>query len=91
MDNLSDRLSSILPSKRIKTREIDRIAYANDASYFRLVPQGVVQPKSVDEIRALFRFSQQQRIPMTFRAGWQQFDKCGDQPNADFHSVILAQ
>lgn len=61
-------LTAILPPARIKTRAIDRLAYANDASYFRLVPQAVVQPNSLDEIRALFRFSQQQRIPMTFRA-----------------------
>jgi D-lactate dehydrogenase len=44
------------------------VAYANDASYFRLVPQAVVQPNSIAEIQSLFRFSQEQRIPMTFRA-----------------------
>ncbi|MEJ5225874.1 MAG: FAD-binding oxidoreductase, partial [Anaerolineales bacterium] len=60
--------TDILPPSRIKTRLIDRVAYANDASYFRLVPQAVVQPVSVEEVRALFRFSQQQRVPMTFRA-----------------------
>lgn len=65
--NLSE-LTALIPPERVKTRVIDRIAYANDASYFRLVPQAVVQPNSLDEIRALFRFSQQQRIPMTFRA-----------------------
>lgn len=68
MNNLSDHLTSILPENRVKTREIDRVAYANDASYFRLIPQAVVQPDSIDEIRALLRFSQQQRVPMTFRA-----------------------
>src|SRR5574341_7458 len=67
--SLAADLTSVLPSSRIHTRLIDRIAYANDASYFRLVPQAVVQPDSVDEIRGLFKFSQQRRIPMTFRAG----------------------
>jgi D-lactate dehydrogenase len=61
-------LSSIIPSSRVHTRLIDRIAYANDASYFRLVPQAVVQPNSIGEIQALFKFSQQNNIPMTFRA-----------------------
>jgi D-lactate dehydrogenase len=61
-------LTSILPADRIRSRLIDRIAYANDASYFRLVPQAVVQPNSISEIQALFQFSQQNRIPMTFRA-----------------------
>jgi D-lactate dehydrogenase len=66
--SLDSSLSSILPASRIHTRLIDRIAYANDASYFRLVPQAVVQPDSVGEVQALFRFSQQERLPMTFRA-----------------------
>lgn len=61
-------LTSILPASRIRDHLIDRIAYANDASYFRLVPQAVVQPNSIGEIQALFQFSQQNRIPMTFRA-----------------------
>ncbi len=68
MNNLQEKLFKILPEKRIHTRLIDRIAYANDASYFRLVPQAVVQPDSINEIRALFKLSQEQRTPMTFRA-----------------------
>ncbi len=66
--NLQSQLSEILHSSRVHTRLIDRVAYANDASYFRLVPQAVVQPNSISEIQALFKFSQQNRIPMTFRA-----------------------
>jgi D-lactate dehydrogenase len=66
--NLQSQLSSIIPSSRVRTRQIVRIAYANDASYFRLVPQAVVQPNSIGEIQALFKFSQQNNIPMTFRA-----------------------
>lgn len=62
------QLTSILPASRVHTRLIDRIAYANDASYFRLVPQAVVQPASIGEVQSLFQFSQQNRIPMTFRA-----------------------
>lgn len=65
---LQARLSQIIPASRIHTRLIDRIAYANDASYFRLVPQAVVQPNSIGEIQALFKFTQQNKIPMTFRA-----------------------
>ncbi|MBK9601832.1 MAG: FAD-binding oxidoreductase [Anaerolineales bacterium] len=61
-------LTTILPASRIRDRLIDRIAYANDASYFRLVPQAVVQPNSIGEIQSLFKFSQQNKIPMTFRA-----------------------
>src|SRR5512141_1358762 len=67
--DIASHLSTILPASRVHTRLIDRIAYANDASYFRLVPQAVVQPNSIGEIQSLFKFSQQNRIPMTFRAG----------------------
>jgi len=53
---------------RVLTSYLHRIAYANDASYFRLVPQAVVQPNSTAEIQSLFKFTQQNKIPMTFRA-----------------------
>ena len=66
--DLQSQLSRIIQPARVHTRLIDRIAYANDASYFRLVPQAIVQPNSISEIRSLFQFTQQNRIPMTFRA-----------------------
>ena len=65
---LQVQLSQIIPSVRVRARLIDRIAYANDASYFRLVPQAVVQPNSISEIQSLFKFTQRHKIPMTFRA-----------------------
>ena len=66
--DLKSQLSNILPQERILTRPLERYAYANDASYFRLIPQAVVHAASNDEIRGLFRFSQQNHIPITFRA-----------------------
>ncbi len=66
--DLQTALSQIIPAGRVLTQPIQRYAYANDASYFWLVPQAVVQPQSIGEVQALFRFSQQQRIPLTFRA-----------------------
>src|SRR5689334_11869769 len=66
--DITTQLSEVIPSARIHAHLIDRIAYANDASYFRLVPQAVVQPNSIDEIQSLFKFTQQAKIPMTFRA-----------------------
>jgi D-lactate dehydrogenase len=66
--DLQTQLSQIVQPSRVLTSHLYRIAYANDASYFRLVPQAVVQPNSISEIQALFRFTQQHRIPMTFRA-----------------------
>jgi D-lactate dehydrogenase len=62
-------LSGILPQSQILTREIDRIMFASDASFYRLIPQAVVQPKTVDEVKALFEFSHKHGVPLTFRAG----------------------
>ena len=45
------------------------IAFASDASFYRLIPQAVIQPQGVEEIQALFRFSREHGIPLTFRGG----------------------
>jgi D-lactate dehydrogenase len=66
--DLQSELSQIIHPSRVLTSYLHRIAYANDASYFRLVPQAVVQPNSINEIQSLFRFTQRNNIPMTFRA-----------------------
>jgi D-lactate dehydrogenase len=68
MMDLKAELTRIVPAERILTRPLERYAYANDASYFRLIPKAVVQAATIDEIRSLFRFSQQNCIPLTFRA-----------------------
>jgi len=66
---LADLLAQIVPQERILTRPIDRVAFASDASFYRLIPQAVVLTAAIEEIQALFRFSHEQRIPITFRAG----------------------
>ena len=45
--NLQEQISEIIPAPRVLTSYLHRVAYANDASYFHLVPQAVVQPKSI--------------------------------------------
>lgn len=66
--DLQAELSAILAPERVLTGPLERIAYASDASFYRLIPQAVVQPASVEEIRALFAFSHRCRLPLTFRA-----------------------
>src|SRR6266540_5463924 len=66
--DLDTELSQIIHPSRILTSYLHRVAYANDASYFRLVPQAVVQPNTISEVQSLFKFTQQNKIPMTFRA-----------------------
>ncbi|MFD1630313.1 FAD-binding and (Fe-S)-binding domain-containing protein [Pseudopedobacter beijingensis] len=67
--NIGELLTSIIPKNRIKDRLIDVVAYASDAGFYHLTPKAVVQPVSVDEIIALFKFSHQHQVPLTFRTG----------------------
>src|SRR5271165_7047482 len=63
--------SSLAPQidpDRILVRPIDLIAFASDASFYRLIPKAVVLAKNEEEIAKLFQFSQRVGIPMTFRA-----------------------
>lgn len=66
--DLKARLGAITETRRVLTRPIELIAYASDASFYRLIPKAVVQTRSVEEIQALFRFSHENRMPLTFRA-----------------------
>lgn len=68
-DELGTQLGGLMNASRILTRMIDRIAFASDASFYRLIPRAVVQPMNVVEVRRLFHFSRERGIPLTFRAG----------------------
>jgi len=61
-------LENALSADRVLTGAIDRLAYANDASVYRLVPRAAVRPETIDEVRELFRISHSHRIPVVFRA-----------------------
>lgn len=65
---IADRMSEFMDPSRILTREIDRIAYAADASMYRLIPQVIAQPNNKEEVRKLFELSRSMQVPMTFRA-----------------------
>ncbi|MDX1389470.1 MAG: FAD-binding oxidoreductase, partial [Acidobacteriota bacterium] len=68
MIDLRAELSRAVEPERVLTRAIDRLAFANDASVYRLVPKAVVRPRTIDEIRRLFRLSREHRLPLVFRA-----------------------
>ncbi len=67
-EEIQAALNGLVAKDRVLVRPIDLVAWASDASFYRLIPKAVVQTRDMDEIRALFAFSQQTRIPMTFRA-----------------------
>jgi len=62
-------LAQVIDPARILIRPIERIAFASDASFYRLIPEAVVQPKTIGEIKHLFSFSHEHQIPLCFRAG----------------------
>jgi D-lactate dehydrogenase len=65
---LIEELARIVPRERILDRPIDRIAFASDASFYRLIPKAVIFTESVDEVKALLEYSRRRNIPLTFRA-----------------------
>lgn len=50
-------------------RATDRLAFAHDASHYRLVPTAVVSPNSRDQIAALFPIARKAEVSVTFRSG----------------------
>ncbi len=61
-------LEAAVGAARVTTRPLDRIAWAPDASFYRLVPRAVVHASSASEVRALFAASRAHGVPLTFRA-----------------------
>lgn len=61
-------LERIVAAERVLDRALDRIAFASDASFYRLIPRAVVLAQSVDEVAALFRLARETKVPVTLRA-----------------------
>ncbi len=53
----------------VRERAIDLRAFAHDASHYLLVPEALVVPRSVDDIRALFAAARAAGRTLTFRSG----------------------
>ncbi len=68
MSSIAHLLQQILPVNKIKATLLDRYAFAGDAGFYYLLPQAIVQPDNLDEIKQLFSFATQHNIPLTFRA-----------------------
>ena len=50
-------------------RLIDRLAYAHDASMYRLVPKAVSRPENESEVISILQYANDTNTPVTFRAG----------------------
>jgi D-lactate dehydrogenase len=67
-DSLHFALRAAVAPDRVLTRPIDLVAFASDASFYRLMPRAVVLTRDLPDVLALFRVSRETRVPMTFRA-----------------------
>ncbi len=62
------RISSYIPKERLYTDNLRRLAWGTDAGFYRMIPQMIVFPKSVDEVSRLLADATELRVPVTFRA-----------------------
>jgi D-lactate dehydrogenase len=60
-------LEAVLAPERVLSRPIDRVARSVDASIYRMIPQVVVRPRDLDEVRALFAYCRAHRRHLTLR------------------------
>jgi D-lactate dehydrogenase len=66
---LRRELEELLGADRVLHRTSDLVAYASDASPYRLFPRAVVEARDADDVGKVLRFGRQRGIPVTFRAG----------------------
>jgi len=60
-------LADILPASQVREQLLARLAYARDASLYRLVPQAVVRPRNEKDVIRLLSYVQQVGTTVTFR------------------------
>jgi D-lactate dehydrogenase len=66
---LRQELEALLGADRVLHRISDLVAYASDASPYRLFPRAVVEARDADDVAKVLRFGRERDIPVTFRAG----------------------
>jgi D-lactate dehydrogenase len=66
---LRNGLSSLLGSGRVLHRAIDLVAYASDASPYRLLPAVVVMAHDAEDVGKTIAYAREQGLPVNFRGG----------------------
>jgi D-lactate dehydrogenase len=66
---LREALTKLIGADQVLDRAIDLVRYASDASPYRLIPQVVVAPRTIDDIVALLNYCRENGRHATFRAG----------------------
>lgn len=60
-------LGRVLGPGRVLARPLDRLARSADASIYRLIPEAVVRPRGLDDVRGLLACARRHRRGLTFR------------------------
>ena len=58
----------LIPQERRFDDPLSTLAFGTDASFYRLIPQLVIRVESEEEVVALLKLAQRDRVPVTFRA-----------------------
>jgi D-lactate dehydrogenase len=66
---LRSQLVAALGADRVLSRATDLIAYASDASPYRLIPKAVAMPRDLDDVVGLLGFAGAHKTPLVFRTG----------------------
>ena len=61
-------ICNYIDKDKVLNSEIDRLAYAHDASIYRMLPEFVVRPKNENDIQKLFKYAHNANKSITFRA-----------------------
>ncbi|MDR0540961.1 MAG: FAD-binding oxidoreductase, partial [Dysgonamonadaceae bacterium] len=61
-------ISGFVPTERIYTDELRRLAWGADAGFYRLIPQIVIRTENEDEVSRLLAIADKLNVPVTFRA-----------------------
>ncbi|MBX8599400.1 FAD-binding oxidoreductase [Pseudomonas cichorii] len=58
----------LIPENRRFDDPLSTLAFGTDASFYRLIPKLVIRVESEDEVVALLKLAQSEKVPVTFRA-----------------------
>lgn len=58
----------LIPENRRFDDPLSTLAFGTDASFYRLIPKLVIRVESEDEVIALLKLAQREKVPVTFRA-----------------------
>ncbi len=62
------QIEKTIPRERIITDPLKKVAIGVDASFYRLIPEIIIDVESEDEVRIILREARSRKLPVTFRA-----------------------